>query len=188
MILGGLLGVFGVLVLRSRRKLAIATLILGLLIPVTAIAGVPFIFANGTIADASQINADFAALTPIQGKSTVTDIMVSGDPFVFASTPSVTAAPRNLTCLVTVEANGVAGFSAQPIQMKTAIKVGSTQTAGPENNLFFSFGPNVSGDNNYFGTYTQVYTVNAGSSVTFGAYIVPSTNFQVNVTAVYNCI
>jgi hypothetical protein len=184
--LGCLLGVCGVLVLRNKRRLAAATVVLGLLVPLTAIAAVPFVFTNGQIADATQVNADFAALTPIQGQSAASGF-ASGSQSLFPSSPSFTA-PRNLTCIVTVEANGFAGSPNQVISFNSAIKVGSTQTPGSAQNLFFNFGNTNGMDNNYAQTYTQVFTVASGSSVSFGALVFSTMSFQVNVLAVYNCI
>jgi hypothetical protein len=193
-LLGLVLGVFGVLVLRSGRKTAVVTLLLLLLVPFTAMATVPYIFTNGQIADAAQVNADFAALTPIQGSSVVTFAVPQfQQAFVFASSPSVTAAPRNLTCIVTVEVTGISGNGTQSMWMTTATQVGSSQSVGPEGNVAFTGGTLLPGpgDYQYFATFTQVYTVASGSTVTFGARINDFTGptlVQGQLTAVYNCI
>jgi hypothetical protein len=163
-------------------------LILSLLVPLTAIASVPFTFTNGQIADATQVNADFAALTPIQGSQTFSNRAGQGSQFDFASSPAFTA-PRNLTCLVTVEAVGVAGVLNAQVSFNSAIQVGSTQTSGNANNLFFGFTSQFAPDANYFATYTSSFPVSAGSPVTFGMLInvISSGIFQANGTAVYSC-
>jgi hypothetical protein len=191
MLLGLVLGVFGVLVLRSGRKTAIATFLLALFVPFTAMATVPFIFTNGQIADASQVNADFAALTPIRGQQNFVAAPTTAGGNFFASSPAFTSAPRSLTCLVTVDANAVAGVSGAPVGFNVAMQIGTTVTLGPASNLFFSIGPTVlpDGDSNYFVSYSTVFTVPAGASPSFGASLGPPPNFfQTYINAVYSCI
>ncbi|MEI9937104.1 MAG: IPTL-CTERM sorting domain-containing protein [Pseudomonadota bacterium] len=69
LLLGCLLGIFAVLYLRSARKVGLGVSLLMPLIPISAFAGLPFTFANGTVADALQVNANLNSLTPVVGKS-----------------------------------------------------------------------------------------------------------------------
>jgi hypothetical protein len=64
LLLGGLLAILGLRQIKARpRTIGLAALVLLFAIPLTAKAlSLPFAFTNGTVADASQVNADFAAL------------------------------------------------------------------------------------------------------------------------------
>jgi hypothetical protein len=188
-VLGCLIGVCGVLVLRSSRKTAGAMVILSLLIPLTAVASVPFTFTNGQIADANQVNADLVALTPIQGTQTFQTRPGPGSQVDLPSSPAFTA-PRNLTCLVTVEAIGQAGGTGEQVLFNPVVQVGSTLTGGSANNLYFAFTAQFFMDFNYFATYTQSFSVSAGSPVSFGMAInvVSPGGFEATGTAVYSCI
>jgi hypothetical protein len=68
MLLGALLGGLGVRRLRGARPRVVGALALALalLVPISARA-LPFTFTNGTVADANQVNANFAALASQQG-------------------------------------------------------------------------------------------------------------------------
>jgi hypothetical protein len=190
MILGLVLGVFGVLVLRSGRKTAVVTFLLALLVPFTAMATVPYIFTNGQIADAAQVNADFAALTPIQGTAGLSFNLNPGqNANVFPTSPFFTA-PRNLTCIVTFETTGFSGTPGETFFMSSAMKVGSTQTFGGETLYFTSVG-NSGDEAPYSGTYTQVYTPTSGSAVSFGASVTSlgaQFVFLGHLQVVYSCI
>jgi hypothetical protein len=63
-VLCAVLMVVGLRLLRSRRRaIGVAVLLLALAAPLTAKAlSLPFTFANNTVADATQVNANFAAL------------------------------------------------------------------------------------------------------------------------------
>ncbi len=194
LILGCLLGVSGVLLLRSGRKTAGALAAFLVLVPFTAFATtVPFIFTNGTVADATQVNANFTALTPIIGSNNgfASSAFDNGTtPWVFASSPDFTA-PRNLTCIVTVEAVGTAATTVTDIQFTPAIQVGSTQTRGAGGNLFINTGSNNGGDNNLSTTFTQIFSVTSGQVVTFGGWfslIQTGVHFTPEVTSVYYCL
>jgi hypothetical protein len=70
LLLGALLGATGVLISRRRRPgaLALACMLLGVLVPLVALAAgprllLPHTFANGTVADATQVNGNFIALS-----------------------------------------------------------------------------------------------------------------------------
>jgi hypothetical protein len=67
-VVGAVLGAWGVKRLRGPRPRLLGTIALGLvlLLPISARA-LPFTFTNGTVADATQVNANFAALAAGQG-------------------------------------------------------------------------------------------------------------------------
>jgi len=67
-VLAAVLGVWGVRRLRGPRPrmLGMIVLALALLVPISARA-LPFTFTNGTVADANQVNANFAAVVAGQG-------------------------------------------------------------------------------------------------------------------------
>jgi hypothetical protein len=87
--LAALLGAVGVRRLRGKARLAGAgALALVLLLPISARA-VPFTFTNGTVADATQVNANFAALASAQAigptaSSSLVDL-VQNSPCVFGA-------------------------------------------------------------------------------------------------------
>jgi hypothetical protein len=174
--------------------MASALFIAALFIPLTAFA-VPFTFTNGQVADANQVNADFAALTPIQGSSSFSPSFAPPGMggFFFPTSPAFTA-PRSLTCIVTAEATGVTGgpgANGAIVGFNTAIQIGSTQTAGSAINLYFGLGPTNGIDINFSATYTQVFSVSSGATVSFGVIfpqVIISQIFQTNVTTIYNCI
>ncbi len=191
-----LVGVSGVLLLRSKRMTAGAFAVLLVLVPFTAFATtfvttVPFVFTNGTVANATQVNADFAALTPIIGSNAFGISSGFGaNSFVFPPTPDFTA-PRNLTCIVTVQSVGTAANAATDIQFNSAIQIGSTQTRGSAGNLFFNTGSNNGSDNNLSTAYTQVFPVTAGSVVSFGAFFnifASNIDFVPFINTVYYCV
>jgi hypothetical protein len=65
--LGAILGAVGVLCLKGARPRTVALVVFGLALvaPVIARATLPFTFANGTVADATQVNANFSAATVV---------------------------------------------------------------------------------------------------------------------------
>src|SRR5262245_53342039 len=75
MLLAAALGLLGVRHLRGARPRAIGllTLVVVLLVPLT-VRAVPFVFANGTVADANQVNANFAAVQGI-GPTSATQLV-----------------------------------------------------------------------------------------------------------------
>jgi hypothetical protein len=82
LLLGAVLGGVGVRRLRGRSRLAAAgALALALLLPISARA-LPFTFTNGTVADATQVNANFSALAATQslgptGSNSIVDLTTS---------------------------------------------------------------------------------------------------------------
>jgi hypothetical protein len=192
--LGCFLGIAAVLLLRSARKTALGLLLLVLLVPLSALASVPFIFTNGTVADASQVNQDFAAVLPIVGRTSTLATIPSSPTYVFPSSPSFVA-PRNLTCIVTIEPYVVTGSPNSMITWITAMKVGSTQSTGPTPGpaqlslVHMPVGDNE-GDNNYTSTFTEVFSVSSGSSVSFGAQffnLAGESIVTAYVNVVYSC-
>ncbi len=177
-LLGCVFGIVAVLSLRSARKVGLLMTLLVLLVPITALAGVPFIFANGTIADASQVNQNFAAVIPLVGRTkTATSFTIAGGGFVFPSSPTFVA-PRDLRCVVTVAPYVVTNSTNAQIAWSPAIKIGAASSVGP------GAGPGplslvqmpVGGfpsDLNYSGTFTEVFSVTNGSSISFGAHLPP---------------
>jgi hypothetical protein len=67
LILGAVLGIIAMRLLRGARPRIVASVALGLaaLVPLSAGAVTLLSFVNGTVADATQVNANFAALTPV---------------------------------------------------------------------------------------------------------------------------
>jgi hypothetical protein len=83
-VLAAALGAWGVSRLRGPRPRVVGTIALALILflPITARA-LPFTFTNGTVADATQVNANFAAIVAGQGlaptaSSNVVDLTQSG--------------------------------------------------------------------------------------------------------------
>jgi hypothetical protein len=78
-VLGALLLAFGVRRLRGPRPRVVGALALALavLVPLSARA-LPFVFANGTVADATQVNANFAALAGIAPTATSALVDLTG--------------------------------------------------------------------------------------------------------------
>ena len=80
-LLAALLGALGVRRLRGARPrwMGMTALAVGLLVPITARA-VPFTFTNGTVADATQVNANFAAVSGLApaGSSNLVDLVSNG--------------------------------------------------------------------------------------------------------------
>lgn len=195
LVLGCALGIIAVLCLRSARKVGLLMTLLVLLVPLAALASVPFIFANGTIADANQINQNFAAVIPLLGKSSVsTGITGTAQTFVFPASAAFVA-PRDLRCVVTFQPSAAAP-GGQIIQWKPATKVGTTSTAiSPAGPVIWSMVemPLAAGfDHNYSGTYTEVVQVSSGSSISFGAQFslfsgTSTTIYQPTISTVYQC-
>jgi hypothetical protein len=192
LLLGCLLGIFAVLYLRNARKVGLAVSLLVLLVPLSALASVPFIFANGAVADATQINANFAAVIPLIGRSIASSTNTgTSSVFTFPAAASFVA-PRDLTCVVTFQPYIATDPTNARILWAPALKVGSTQTAlgiplVPSVTFMpFEAGP---GDRYYSATWTDVVSVSAGSAVSFGARFQSIDNifYQWTVTSVYRC-
>jgi hypothetical protein len=65
LLLGVILGAVGLPLLRKThpRTVGAVTLMLVFALPIAAYAGLPYTFTNGSVADATQVNANFAAAT-----------------------------------------------------------------------------------------------------------------------------
>lgn len=192
LIMGGLLAAAAVLYLRRARKVGLLVSLLLLLVPISALAGVPFIFPAGTIADATKLNKNFAAVIPIIGKSTAAGPLFNmGVLTVFPASPSFFA-PRNLTCVVMVQPYVVGGGGVLAA-WAPAIKLGTTVTVapppGPAELSLVQMPVSFGLDRNYSGNTTEVFSVPAGSSVSFGARLnfLDSSVHNTNVTTVYSC-
>jgi hypothetical protein len=112
-LVGAVLGALGARRLRGGRPRVVATvaLAIAILVPISARA-LPFVFSNGTVADATQVNANFAALASQQGlapegPSVIVDLVNSGS----SCGPGVT-----LTNRVLPSSAMTFGFSAPPGQ------------------------------------------------------------------------
>lgn len=195
LLLGCVLGIVAVLALRKARRVGLLLTLSVLVAPLTALAGVPFIFPPGSIPHAHQLNENFAALIPLVGKYNVgAALPTHGSSFVFPTSPAFVA-PRDLNCVVTVEPYVVIDIPGAVVAWSTAIKIGATQSIGPQVGpapLVLEQQSSFAPDTNYFGTYTEVFRVTRGSSVSFGAQFLPLstgplTFFQPNVNVVYTC-
>jgi hypothetical protein len=198
MLLGAVLGIVGVRLLRGTkpRTLGALTLGLALIVPLSASAITLISFTNGTIADATQVNANFAALNPVTGFNEMISLPAIGAQTDILSPTFV--APRAMTCTVSVETsvlvpssspagsvfvraikseNGVISFAAAPPQ-NGAVGVGLSLTAG--------------GGNAWANTQTRQFPVSAGSTIAFGTRIFANGDFtsatNMFCVVVYNCI
>jgi hypothetical protein len=119
-LLGGVLGLIAVLSQRRTRPRVVSAivLVLALAIPISARAGVPFVFANGTIADATQINADFTAVSVV----TANGVSHSAGATKFCgSTATLTAG--------TLSSGGLTGYRAAKALCQAAASCGTSATA-----------------------------------------------------------
>jgi hypothetical protein len=173
LVLGAALGAVGLRCLRGARPRVIGLMTLGLaiLIPIS-VRAVPFTFTNGTAADATQVNANFAAVTPVTGFfitqvtgpfSTNTDVL----------TPTFVA-PRALTCVVHLDTQEIIASSTPSGNAAiTAIKfengVVGFATAPPLNDEFGAgMVKSVNGSNNWVTSQARLFSVASGSTVQFG--------------------
>jgi hypothetical protein len=193
--LGVVLGAAGVLALRRAKPARAAFLggVLAVLLPVSAVA-LPFTFTNGTVADATQVNANLAALTPISGFS-----YVDGTPngsFWPIMTPSFVA-PRSLVCTVSTTVTtqlGAGTVTNVSVLFPSKTENGTVSAASPgpaAGSPFADLAPTAGGGVLYQATITAQYTVAAGSTVAFGAQMsaggvwLSASNWK--MTATYSC-
>jgi hypothetical protein len=199
LLLGALLGAVGVSFLRGRKPRTIGTVVLALalIIPISARAVTLITFTNGTIADANQVNANFAALNPV---SSINEMNTAFGTTLGAQSDLLSptfVAPRAMTCTVSAETNIVAPASAAGTAFVRAIKsengVISFSSGPPQNGaLGVGFSFTSAGGNSWNTTQTRQFTVGAGSTIAFGCRAIASGDFM-NATnmfcvIVYNCI
>lgn len=193
--LGAVLGVVGVRCLQGKRPRTIAGLALALALVVPlSVRAVPFTFSNGTVADATQVNANFAAVTLLTGFNTFSITQTVGAQRDVLAPAFV--APRALTCTVTTELHIPA----------VAVPVGtsSISTVVRENGAVrFAFGqpaglatPNGMWKSSAFSTewiseQTRPFAVASGSSVEFGTRINATGDFasatSLTCTIMWSC-
>lgn len=195
LLFGFLLGVVAVVLLRSGRRTGLGLFLLLLLIPISAVAGVPNVFTNGTVADANQVNANFAAVIPVVGKS-LAAAPITGTALTQVFPSPAFVAPRDLKCIVTVEPWADAGAGNAHIFWRIGMKIGTSVTFGGPNTGSASLRltemgaqPGDLSDTYSNAPFTDVFSVPSGSSVSFGAAFYAFENIQyiANLTAVYSC-
>jgi hypothetical protein len=194
LILGALIGVAGVRLLRGVRPRRVAMIILAVavLIPIT-VRAVPFTFTNGTVADATQVNANFAAVTPVTGffSTQVNGALVTPADIL---TPSFVA-PRALTCVVHLDARmflntGTPAGTDQLSAIKRENGTTSLAFAPPANgSIPTELGPNGS---SYTASQTRLFTVANGATIQFGCRLDVTGSFATGAavtqcTTVYEC-
>jgi hypothetical protein len=193
--LGAILGGVAVLSLRRARPRTIGAAILGLavLIPISARAITLITFTNGTVADANQVNANFAALTPIDGTYAAVPVDNIGSSTTQVSPSFVT--PRSMTCTVYAESYlGPVGSTSpgNSALMEAVLVVNGTLTKStpPPRSEEVATGYN-SGVGLWHSAQTRLFTVPAGATVSAGCYTLVNGGFlgsnQLSCTVVYNC-
>jgi len=193
LLLGIALGAVGVKVLKATRArtLAIFCAALAVLAPFSAKA-LPFVFSNGTVADATQVNANFAALTPINGQ-----YHVSGTPNGSQwpiLTPSFVA-PRNLVCTVTVMVQTIVSTPTTGLATlhpsKSENGVLDEASAPPLGGVIPEWMELSTNTGTYQASRTVQFSVSAGSTVQFGAQMFTSGSFATStywkMAATYTC-
>jgi hypothetical protein len=197
LLLGAVLGAVGVRLLRGTkpRTLGALALALAILIPLSARAITLITFTNGTVADANQVNGNFAALTPVSGFNEMNNNAVVGSQTdVFA--PSFVA-PRAMTCTVNIENTMSASASPVGTAIVRAVMnqngVISFANAPPQNGVFSAgFALTAIGGNTWQATQTRQFSVSAGATVSFGGRVIASGDFTASngvlELVIYNCI
>jgi hypothetical protein len=194
--LGAVLGAAGARLLRRPRPRALGALVVALavLVPITARAISLITFTNGTVADANQVNANFAALTPVTGFN---EVLVSGTvgnvQDVFA--PAFVA-PRALTCTVSIEsALGVTAISPSGDAFVRAAmnQNGSISYAlAPPANVIVPAGYLLNSASNLIAAQTRQFSVATGATVAFGCELHADGDFAAAInqlcTVVYSCV
>jgi len=195
LLLGAVLGAVGVSFLRGRKPRTVGAIVLALalIIPISARAITLITFTNGTIADANQVNANFAALNPVSNFNEMNSAPAIGAQSDLLSPTFV--APRAMTCTVSAESSIIAGSSPAGTAFVRAIKsengVISFASAPPQNGAKgVGFSSTAAGEWN--STQTRQFSVGAGATIAFGCRAIASGDFM-NATnmfcvIVYNCI
>jgi hypothetical protein len=198
LLLGALLGVVAVRSLRGARPRTIATVLLGLalLVPLSARAVTLITFTNGTVADANQVNANFAALAPLDGfyQSNSTGTGAIGSQTDILATSFV--APRSMTCTVYAEStifagspSSMTGFAeVEPIMSQNGtISFAAAPPRSTEVPAVYKFEVTPQ----WGATQTRPFSITSGATVSFGCRAYAFGNFntatQMTCTVVYSC-
>jgi hypothetical protein len=201
LVLGCLLGVTGVLALRSPKKTALFVSALILLVPLGALANFPHAkFADGTIAHGYEVSDDLKELVPrIGAVATTTALPVNfalgTSANIFGSSPVVAPSFSDLQCTVTANLVFRAGPSDTSVYWRLAMNIGGAVTLEPTpldligNPL--PFAKTLAPDTYYRATSAATFTIPAGQSASFGAQL---TNTGASITTpaasamgVYHC-
>jgi hypothetical protein len=155
LLLGAVLGAVGVRQLRAGRSRLVGGVALGLalLVPISARA-LPFTFTNGTVADATQVNANFAALTNAQ-----------------ALGPSASSNVVDLNSLFNTTCNGQNGSVLLNLRVGPD-GVGNTFTIPTGQTLMLTT-VNVQLSSNSPAVVVHVYRANNGSNDALDNFVVP---------------
>ena len=196
LLLGVVLGVTGVWCLRRVRPRVMGMMAVGfaILIPIS-VGAVPFAFTNGTVADANQVNANFAAVTPVTSFSitSVNGPFVPNPPLaalVDVLTPSFVAS-RALTCVVhfdtvedltSISPSGNASVEAIKLENGT---VSFAQAPPLNDQLPMGMVRTVDGNTRWSTSQTRLFTVASGSTVQFGCRGVVLGDFATAARALY---
>jgi hypothetical protein len=191
LLLGALLGAVAVLSLRIARPrtVGLAALALALAIPLSARA-LPFTFANGTVADANQVNANFTALVPVTGFSETRQAAAMGQQNVLG--PAFTA-PRAMTCVMSIQVDWLPQQPSTIAAFASAIKVENgalTPASAPPDNTVDFVGL-VNTGSGWQSTQTRLFAVSSGSTVQFGTQVqvntAPASGSNFLLVLVYSC-
>jgi hypothetical protein len=190
LLLGAILGALGIWLLGKARPrtIGLAVLLLAVAIPLSA-GAVPFSFTNGTVADATQVNANFAALTPVVGYTQASQAgALSGTVNLMA--PGFTPT-RAMTCIVTVETALTSAVGSPPAVTASAFAFqnGTGTFSAPTGATVIAelFVPAPEG---FLNTQTRVFSVTAGAPLQFGVSIFASASASASgltVSTLYRC-
>jgi hypothetical protein len=196
LLLGVALGATGLFLVRKghTRTVVLLGVVLVVVAPISAVA-VPFTFSNGTTADATQVNANFASVTPVTGFSYVNGSPTGGAVWPILGTAFT--APRTMVCTVTTTvtttlSETVAGVAIlfPSISENASLSFASGAPIGgtPVVYLMPAAGTGV-----YQATQTVQYSVGSGLSVAFGVQMNTTGNFATSATnwkmyVVYSCV
>jgi hypothetical protein len=198
MLLGAALAVVGLRLVRNgrRRTLGVIAVAIAILAPITARAVTLITFTNGTVADANQVNANFAALNPVIGFNEMISLPAIGGTFDLLSPTFVT--PRAMTCTVSIESSFLVP-SSSPVGGTYVRAVKSENGtlgyafAPPQNGIAGTgYAFTAGGANAWVAEQTRVFTVASGATVAFGCESVANGDFTAAhntlCVVVYHCI
>jgi hypothetical protein len=204
LVLGCLLGVVGVLALRSPRKAGLFISALILLVPLGALADFPHPkFADGTIAHGYEVSDDLKELVPHVGTFSAACCNgalpgVGGTQSFFSSSTVTAPSFSALQCIVKANLVFKGGSTNNILFWLIAMNIGGTATLEPAPALDnlpgnpLPFAVNSAADIYSYGTSSATFTIPAGQSASFGAKLTNvSPNSISNPAAaervVYNC-